>query len=201
MEESGALYVGTGPLALFWACALSGLGFPWPDELPLLVAGWQLRRGALSPYATCLAGFVGVFLRDLAAFSLGRWMRHGGVGSARLERLLGRSRMERLRRLVERFGRRALYFARYAVGFKVPLFIASGLAGDSYGRMLRINTPGILVTVPLTLWLGWRYGEAAVDFLLLHVVERPILTVAATLIVTGLLVWAWRRSAEGEGGG
>jgi len=66
--------------------------------------------------------------------------------------------------------------------------------------MLRINTPGIFVTVPLTLWLGWRYGEAAVDFLLLHAVERPVLTVIATLAVAGLLVWAWRRSAEEEGG-
>jgi membrane protein DedA with SNARE-associated domain len=199
VDPSSILRYGSGPGAVFLACALSGLGIPVPDDFPLLVAGWEISAGASPAWPTLLAAFAGVFVRDLAAFSVGYWLRRLGH-LPRLAWLRRSRRILRVERLVERFGHRSLWFARYAVGIRVPLYIAAGLSGDSYRRMLAINVPGLLLTVPLTLWLGWRYGEASVTWLHRHLTMRPLVAGAVVLVTIGLVVWAWRltRSASGD---
>jgi undecaprenyl-diphosphatase len=201
VDPASVLRYGSGPLAVFLACALSGLGIPVPDDFPLLVAGWQVRTGATPAWPTFVAAFAGVFLRDLTAFSAGHLLRRLGH-HPRLARLRGSRRVRRVEALMERFGHRSLWLARYAIGLRVPLFIAAGLSGDSYRRMLAINLPGLLLTVPLTLWLGWRYGEASVAWLLRHLTVRPIFAAAVLLATAALLLWAWRltRSRSGDSG-
>lgn len=191
MDPAEILRYGSGPAAVFLACALSGLGIPLPDDFPLLVAGWEIRTGAVPAGPTVAAAFAGVFLRDLTAFSIGWWLRRLGQ-HPRLARVRASRRMRRVELLVERFGHRSLWFARYAVGLRVPLFIAAGLSGDSYRRMLAIDVPGLVLTVPLTLWLGWRYGPAAVDWLTRHLTVRPVFAAGVLLVTLALLLWAWR---------
>lgn len=199
MDPSVVFRYGTGPAAIFLACTLSGLGIPIPDDFPLLVAGWQIQAGEVPLWPTSLAAFAGVFLRDLLAFSIGYWIRRVGH-HPRLAFLRRSKRFRQVERLVERFGHRAIWFARFAVGLRVPLYVASGLAGDSYRRMLAINTPGLLVTVPLTIWLGWRFGEDSVRWLVRHLTERPVFSSVVLLITLSLLWSAWKlaRSARGR---
>ncbi|MFH1467551.1 MAG: DedA family protein [Pseudomonadota bacterium] len=199
MDPSSILRYGSGPGAVFLACVLSGLGIPIPDDFPLLVAGWEVSTGAVPAWPTFLAGFAGVFVRDLLAFSIGYWLRRLGH-LPRLARVRRSRRIAQVERLVERFGHRSLWFARYAVGMRVPLYIASGLAGDSYRRMLAVNVPGLLLTVPVTLWLGWRYGEASVAWLHRHLTMRPLLAIGVLLVTIALAVWAWRLSRAAGGG-
>jgi membrane protein DedA with SNARE-associated domain len=190
---------GTGPAAIFLACAISGLGWPVPDDFPLLVTGWQAKAGAVPLWPTAIAAFAGVFLRDTLAFSIGYWIRRLGH-HPRLEFLQRSARFRQVERIVERFGHRALWFARFAVGLRVPLYVASGLSGDSYRRLFAINVPGLLLTVPLTIWLGWRYGEASVTWLIRHLTQRPIFSSAVVLVTLALLYSAWKlaRSARGR---
>jgi len=190
---------GTGPAAIFLACAISGLGWPVPDDFPLLVAGWQIQAGEIPLWPTSIAAFAGVFLRDLVAFSIGYWIRRIGH-HPRLSFLRRSPRFRQVERIVERFGHRAIWFARFAIGLRVPLYVAAGLAGDSYKRMLAINVPGLLLTVPLTIWLGWRYGEASVTWLVRHLTERPIFSSVVVLVTLALLYSAWKlaRSARGR---
>jgi len=191
VDPSSILRYGSGPGAVFLACALSGLGIPVPDDFPLLVAGWEVSAGVSPPWPTFLAGFAGVFVRDLTAFSVGYWLRRLGH-LPQLARVRRSRRIAKVEGLVERFGHRSLWFARYAVGLRVPLYVAAGLSGDSYRRMLAINLPGLLLTVPLTLWLGWRYGEASVLWLLRHLTMRPLVAGGVLLVTVALAVWAWR---------
>jgi len=194
---------GTSPLAVFLACALAGLGIPVPDDFPLLVAGWQIHAGEMPLWSTCAAAFSGVFLRDLMAFSIGYWIRRLGQ-HPRLDWLTSTRRFRMIEGLVERFGHRSIWFARFAIGLRVPLYVASGLAGDSYRRMLAINIPGLILTVPLTIWIGWRYGEDSVSWLVRHLVRRPVFS-SVVLVITLALLWsAWKlarnardRSREG----
>jgi membrane protein DedA with SNARE-associated domain len=198
VDPASIFRYGTGPAAVFLACMLSGLGIPVPDDFPLLMAGWQIQVGEVALWPTSLAAFAGVFLRDLLAFSIGYWVRRVGH-HPRMAFLHRSTRFRQVERLVERFGHRAIWFARFAVGLRVPLYIASGLAGDSYRRMIAINLPWLLLTVPLTIWLGWRYGEASITWLVRHLTQRPIFSSAVLLITLGLLWSAWRLAKSARG--
>jgi membrane protein DedA with SNARE-associated domain len=191
VDPSLVFRYGTGPAAIFLACAISGLGWPVPDDFPVLVAGWQSQAGEIPLWPSALAAFGGVFLRDTLAFSIGYWVRRVGH-HPRLGFLHRSARFRYVDRIVERFGHRAIWFARLAVGLRVPLYIASGLSGDSYRRYLAINLPGLLLTVPLTFWLGWRFGEASVTWLVRHLTQRPIFSSLTLLVTLALLVSAWK---------
>ncbi len=199
MDPSLVFRHGTGPAAIFLACAISGLGWPVPDDFPVLVAGWQSQAGEIPLWPSAMAAFAGVFLRDTLAFSIGYWIRRVGH-HPRFAFLQRSARFRQVDRVVERFGQRAIWFARFAVGLRVPLYVASGLSGDSYRRYLSINVPGLLLTVPLTFWLGWRYGEASVTWLIRHLTQRPIFSSVTLLVTLGLLYSAWKlaRSARGR---
>jgi membrane-associated protein len=198
VDPSAIFRYGTGPAAIFLACALSGLGIPIPDDFPLLVAGWQIEAGELHFWPTAVAAFLGVFVRDTAAFGIGWSLRRAGH-HPRLAVLQRSPRFQRVEGLVERFGHRAIWFARFAVGLRVPLYVASGLSGDSFRRFFSINLPGLLLTVPVTIWLGWRYGEASVDWLVRHLTQRPIFSSVVLLITLGLLWSTWRLAKSARG--
>ena len=57
---------------LFLACLVSGILVPVPEDVALLVAGWQMHEGGLPVVSGALAGFFGTFARDTLAFSAGR---------------------------------------------------------------------------------------------------------------------------------
>ena len=195
MEPSLVLRHGTGPAAVFLACAVSGLLVPVPDDFPVLVAGWQIAEGHAAAAPTSVAALAGVLLRDLLAFSLGVGLRRLGRHQ-RVSALAASGRWRMAAGLVERFGHRALLLARFAIGLRVPLYVAAGLSGDGYRRFARVEGVGLALTVPPTLWLGWRYGQGSVAWLERHLTERPLLSAGAALATLALLAWTWRLARE-----
>ncbi len=187
---------GGSAIALFFACLVSGLLVPLPEDVGLLVAGWRIHEGELPLVPALVAGFAGTLGRDLVAFGL------GALVGPRLERLplvrrvLGEARLARAHALFERHGRRTLFLTRFAIGLRAPLYFVGGSLGFPLRRFLLVDAVGLVLTVPLTLWLGHTFGAdaaRAVEAGLAH--QRVVL--ATTL--AGVLAWwaigARRRAA------
>lgn len=176
--------------ALFFACLVSGILVPLPEDVALLVAGWQVRSGTLPLGHALVAGVLGTLGRDLIAFCL------GAVIGPRLERLplvrrvVGEARLARAHALFERHGPGMLFLTRFAIGLRAPLYFVGGSLAFSLRRFLLVDALGLLVTVPLTLWAGHTFGEeaaAGLKIALRH--QRLVLFGVITLAVAW---WAWR---------
>lgn len=181
-----------GPFALFVTCLVSGLLVPLPEDVALLVAGWKVREGDLTLSAALAAGFAGTLCRDLVAFGL------GSVIGPRLERLplvrraLGEARLARAHALFERHGPRMLFFTRFAVGLRAPLYFVGGSLAFPVRRFLVLDALGLALTVPLTLWLGNTFGEDAAAALTVALSHQR--AVFGLLVVAGLSAWLVRRA-------
>ncbi|MDP2309527.1 MAG: VTT domain-containing protein [Pseudomonadota bacterium] len=179
------------PLALFLACLVSGLLVPLPEDVALLVAGWQVSVGELTFSAAVVAGFAGTLGRDLLAFGL------GAVVGPRLERLplvrraLGEARLARAHALFEREGRRMLFFTRFAVGLRAPLYFVGGSLAFPMRRFLLLDALGLLLTVPVTLWLGHTFGEDAAAGLKVALAHQRV--VVGCVLIAGLAWWLGQR--------
>lgn len=179
------------PLALFLACLVSGILIPLPEDVALLVAGWQMNAGQLSLSAAFLAGFAGTLGRDLIAFGL------GALVGPRLERLplvrrfLGEARLARAHAMFEREGRRMLFFTRFAIGLRAPLYFVGGSLAFPMRRFLLLDALGLCVTVPLTLWLGHTFGEKAAAGLKVALAHQRVVFVC--LVIAGLAWWLFQR--------
>ncbi len=178
--------------ALFVACLVSGVVVPFPEDVPLLLAGVAVGRGEMALPAAAAVGIVATFCRDAGFFAAGRYA--GPRFHALLARILG----PRLARATARFQGRSrsrqdavVFLTRFAAGMRGPLYLVAGLLGVPPRRFAVLDLIGLALHVPLVLWIGMTYGQAAATALEgILSDQRPVLL---ALGLIGLIVWGRRR--------
>ncbi len=179
------------PLSLFLACTISGLLIPVPEDLALLAAGWAIKTGEATEAPILLAGIAGVGLRDAIAFYAGRLVAGQAGRWAWLDRLARSGRVERARGMFVRHGPAMIGAARFAIGMRAPLYFAAGMLGTRSRSFLFADGIGLCLSTPLTLYLGWRFGDQAAAFLQEALSHQRALIGGG--LVALLLYQLWRR--------
>lgn len=147
---------------IFLLCALSGIAFPLPEDISLLYAGIRLREGALSWPLTLFVAASGVMLRDVVAYSVGRFFGEWILGSALFKRLFGK-KLPRARKMLEERGSSAVFVGRFLIGVRATVFFAAGASGVSFRKFAIWNFIGMLLTVPPVVVLGFYFGTPLLD--------------------------------------
>ncbi|MEN3305721.1 MAG: hypothetical protein V7603_1923 [Micromonosporaceae bacterium] len=135
------------------------LGLVAPGELTLLFVGFLSYGGRLNLAVTLplmlAAGLVSDNLGYLAGRRSGGRLRTGGLGKR-----VGARRWARTDRMFDRYGGRAVFFARY-LGFARTLMPRlAGTANLPYRRFLPWNALGVLGCVTGTVLLGYLAGDS-----------------------------------------
>ncbi|HNH45974.1 MAG TPA: DedA family protein [Myxococcota bacterium] len=181
------------PLSLALICLISGIVFPLPEDVALLLAGWAIRTGGLQPVEAGIAAFCGVLGRDSIAFGAG-YLLEERLERWPLGRRLLRSRaVQRARESFQRRGAPMLFFTRFAIGMRAPLYFAAGMLGHRFQTFIVADMVGLLITTPLTLWLGWRFGEQAAQTLTGLLAHQRLVLALLLLAVGGRWWWVQRR--------
>ncbi len=187
----------TGYGGLFWLCALSGIAVPVPEDVPLLYAGIRIEAGSLAWAPTLGVALSGVLVRDLAAYAIGRYVGAWLLRSSLVIRLVGQSRLDRARRLIEDHGSRAVLAGRFMIGLRAPLFMVAGAMGTRVTRFLLWDVLGLLVAVPGMVVLGYVFGAPLIDLALWFMRSSRW---AAGVAVVGLLASAADRPDDDRTG-
>lgn len=182
--------------ALFAACTFSGLGFPLPEDVPLLYAGIGLANGSLAWAPTIALTFTGVVLRDSLAWGIGRVLGDRLLDPERPVRFLPQRPIQRARATVQARGARAVLVGRFAIGLRAPMFMTVGASGIPYRVFLGWDLMGLCVTVPTALLVGVYVGAPALDFALQLLPRTQGLWLA--IGAAALLFWAWRKRRDAD---
>lgn len=182
----------SGYPGLFLICATSGLLIPLPEDFALLYAGMRIAEGEYGWFPVLPVAMAGVLTRDLVSFSIGRaggeWLLARPWG----RRLFGGDKkVERARAFIESRGDLAIFLGRFVVGFRSPVFMVSGAMGLSRRRFVVWDLAGLLVAVPLTVWLGFAFGQPVVDLTFWGLQRARVLVGVAAVLG---LAWMWWRS-------
>jgi membrane protein DedA with SNARE-associated domain len=183
-----------GYVAIASLLVAGGLGFPVPEELVQLTAGYLARREVLELPGAIASAYLGIVTGDFLFFKLAQ--RHG-------DRLLDRKHVRRLltparRALFERhFSRHALLTimaARHMSGFRIPAYALAATHGVRARTFLLADALSALLSVPLVVTLGWYFaGQLEAVRHRVHQVELGL----AVAVAVGVLGWlVWRRRAE-----
>src|SRR5688572_722771 len=140
---------------LFLLCAGSGIVIPLPEDVPLMYAGIRVHDGSAAWGATLLAATLGVLVRDVAVYGLGRVFGAWMLERDWIRRILGRDRVARAERFVDERGTNAVLVGRFLVGFRAPVFFAAGAAGMDLRRFALWDGVGLLAAVPLAVGVGF----------------------------------------------
>lgn len=179
-------------LAPFVVLLLCGVGLPLPEEVTLIASGLLVHQGRADFIAISAVCGVAILLGDSIPFALGRRYGLSALKISWVKRILHPERFALLEQRFEDHGNWAIFTCRFLPGVRIPGYFAAGTLKMPYLRFLLLDGLGVLISVPLSIWLGRLFAEK-VDNLERQISNfHQILGFAAVSIV--LIVWVRARS-------
>ena len=184
-------------LGLFAILTLCGLGLPIPEDVVLLTGGYLVHRGITRYPVTLVVSLLGVVVGDNSLFFLGRHfgtrlVRYFSLGRGR------KSQIERIEAFMQRYGHRAIFYARFLAGLRALVYLSAGSFGVRPAVFLLYDLVGALISVPIVVTLGYVFGKQ-LELLVKYLggFERLILIVAILCVaVYGTRLFVLRKPKE-----
>lgn len=181
-------------LAPFTVLLLCGLGLPIPEEVTLIGSGILVYRGEVDFTRIAVVCSAAILIGDSFPFWLGRRYGMRALRIRWVARLLHPERFNRLERRFREHGNWATFACRFFAGIRLPGYFLAGTMGMSYPRFLLLDAAGILLTVPLSIYLGKLFG-GEIDRLRGTVQDLHLILAfaAVALALVVILRTRWRR--------
>ena len=141
------------------------------EDLTVLGAGTLVGEGKLSLWAAFTGCFVGIFLGDVGLFLIGLLarllLRKGtskGSSQALLVRFLPQTKLESIRKRLERDGWKLMFLSRFLPGSRFVVYTGAGALGGRFVQMILVALFAGLLWTPLLLGASIFYGPLALRF-------------------------------------
>lgn len=197
-EISGNLLVACG--IAFSLLIAAGIGFPIPEELPIVMAGiWAGHQSDLGAarFLILPVCILGVVISDGLLYGIGRYFGPKLLENRWMKRLLPPNKRERIEDNFRKYGVLTLLFARFLPAIRSPIFVTAGVMRLSLTRFLFADgiyaIPGVSLLFSLSYWFGDQFQE-----LVMHAEEkviriRPLLILLVIAAVAGFLAYHFLR--------
>jgi membrane protein DedA with SNARE-associated domain len=187
-------YIGVA-LVLFFGGFL-----PWPEDVPLLLAGYLCGTGHAHPAIMMPVCVVAVVGGDLLMYVLGlRWGHHVPKLPV-IRRFLPEKRLAKAEASFQAHGGKTIFIARFLPGLRASVFFTAGVFKVPTWKFIVYDAMVAVVSVPIVVGIGW-WGAGQIDLImdLMHALRWYI----AAFVLGSAGGWAllrWRRSRARERG-
>lgn len=155
-----------GTPGIFIGILLTGLGFPMPEELPVVLGGALVAADHAYWWVMLPTCIVGVIIGDSFLYFIGRFW-----GARLVEHPFIRKHLltpERLQKITENFhvyGIRILLFARLTPGIRAPIFLTAGITRLPLARFILADGIYAIPGVAILYALGYAFTDRIVDLI------------------------------------
>jgi membrane-associated protein len=194
LREWGSRLVEYGPIAIFAAFVISGIGLHLSEDFILVPAGifayeQYVQTGSWSWFVQAsLAAWLGIVVGDAGWIWICRHFGGKLLGWRTFRKLIGPRTLLEVKYEMDRRGAWALLIARFIPGARTPMVTMSGVMQLSWWKILAVEAAGVLITAPLQIGIG--VGVAKIGSQFESAAHRWILYIGATLAVVGLMAVA-----------
>jgi membrane protein DedA with SNARE-associated domain len=180
---------------------LCGVGLPLPEEVTLIGSGILLYQDRVAFVPITLVCSLAILLGDSIPFSLGRRYGLRALRVPWVARILHPERFASLERRFAQHGNWAIFTCRFLPGMRIPGYFTAGTLRMPFLRFLALDVFGVLLSVPLSIYLGRLFG-GQVERLQREVRNfHHILAFAILSIVLVIVVHTLVRRNQRRGGG
>jgi membrane protein DedA with SNARE-associated domain len=185
-----------GYFALFGVLFSCGLGFPLPEDVPLLIAGAFVATGKMKLAWAALAAWCGIIGGDIVLYHLGKAF---GLEVRRLPmigRHLNEQRIEQVHGMFERWGVWVVAVGRMFAGIRGTMVVVAGAIRFKFWKFLIADGLAAVVSGGLFLALGIWFGRR-MDWLKEHVEKGKEWSLLAVLVLgAGVAIWIYFHRRE-----
>lgn len=143
-------------LLLLLAC---GFGLPMPEDVILITGGILSSREITTFSSTVLISMIGVLLGDGIIFMIGRQVGPRIKATRLYNRLFSEQREAQVKNLFAKYGDKVIFFARFAPGLRMPLFLTAGIYHVPVWKFFALDGFAALISVPAWIWAGHFFGS------------------------------------------
>ena len=179
-----------GPFVVLLLC---GVGLPLPEEVTLIGSGILLYSGQVEFIPIVAVCSVAILLGDSIPYWLGRKYGLATLKNRWMARLLPPQRLEKFQERFEEHGNWATFACRFFAGVRIPGYFIAGSMGMRYARFLILDGIGVLLSVPISIYIGSLFG-AQVDKLEERMGEFHQVLAFVVLALIGVLFLRSRRA-------
>lgn len=174
-------------LLLLLAC---GVGVPLSEDLILVTAGMLVSQGVGNLWIMMVVAWVGVVSGDLLLYRIGCSMGPRLKLHPRLGPILTSERSRSIEAKLKTHGWVTVLAARFVPGVRMPTFLLAGAGGVSRRQFLFADGLGAMITAPLMVYLGHRFGQQVLREI--EVGSRWVLTILLGVALIISLLWTIR---------
>lgn len=180
-------------LAPFTVLMLCGLGAPLPEEITLIGCGLLVAQKHVGFWEITLVCSAAILLGDSIPYWLGRRFGLAALKSKLVARVLHPERFAQLERKFAANGNWAIFTCRFLPGLRIPGYFTAGTLRMSYVRFLVLDSLGVLVSVPTSIWVAHlffeKFGEELGGAMAAVSEFNHIVLVGVAALVLGVFVW------------
>jgi membrane protein DedA with SNARE-associated domain len=146
-------------LIIFLVLVACGFGFPLPEDIPLMAAGFLAGQDIIHYGLTNVVCMLGVLVGDSIIFTLGLKLGPRIKKISFIKRILTDEREEKIHNWFHKYGVKTIFFARFAPGLRMPLFLSAGLYKVPFWKFFALDGFAALISVPLWIWLAYTFSS------------------------------------------
>ncbi len=182
-----------GYMAVFGVLLLCGFGLPMPEDISLIAGGIISGLGYTNVHVMVVVAFAGVIIGDAVIYSLGRFFGEVIFHKWIVGRFITHERYASAQNLLQRYGKRVIFVARFMPGLRAPIFLTAGITRFvSPPGFFLIDGMAALISVPAWVYLGYL-GANNIDWVM-RIVTRSqyglygiAVCILVFFIVTGIV--------------
>jgi len=145
-------------LIIFGILVACGLGFPLPEDIPLIAAGYLCWEGTMQWAPTLGVIMAGVLIGDSILFFLGRKMGMRILENSKVQTIFKPEKIRRTRAYFRKYGEKIVFFARFVAGFRAVAFFMAGALKMRFSRFLLLDALAATISVPIWIAIGYGFG-------------------------------------------
>ena len=142
-------------LIIFGILVACGLGFPLPEDIPLIATGYLIWDGTMTWSGGIAVTLLGVIIGDTILYFIGRKLglrildkKKGGLFSEK--------RVRRSRAYFRKYGDKVVFFARFVAGLRAVVFFMAGAMHMKYRKFILLDGLAALVSVLVWIIIGFQ---------------------------------------------
>lgn len=148
-----------GYLTLFLLLLGGAIGFPIPEDLPLIAAGVLSQSDHLDPLAAFIVCYSGILVGDLIIFTIGRSLGPSIFERSWFQRRVSPARIRLLRNKLSKRSVLTIFVARHLFYLRSITFLTCGAVKMSYAKFIAADSIAALVSAPLMMSIGYFAAE------------------------------------------
>jgi membrane protein DedA with SNARE-associated domain len=177
---------------IFGVLVACGMGIPLPEDISLVTGGFLSYLGVANLSVMMAVGFVGILCGDTLIFLAGRRVgTQVGRGHGFFARIVTPEKRRKVEELFACHGEKIVMVARFLPGVRAVTYFTAGSARMKYVRFILWDGFAALVSAPLFVYLGYRFGDELER--LLHAVRRGESAAIAGVALAVLAFFLFRR--------